>query len=79
MRHAILTNLLYIGWLGHRSKTFKVLKNLKSNDILRDNMTPAEMNLTLFSEFSAIKIAKSMKANFLISIELLLRKQQQLF
>jgi hypothetical protein len=47
MQQAILTNLLYIGWLGHTSKTFKILKNLKSSDILRDNMTPAEVNFLL--------------------------------
>lgn len=62
LQFAILTDDISMGTFGKTTKGHKLIKSLKPNHNLRDNMTPIELILTMLGETSTKQIAQSKDA-----------------
>jgi len=59
---AILTNEVYKGWSGMKSKEYQKFKGLKKGENLRDHMTNLELVLNMLAEASTAEIARNKDA-----------------
>lgn len=61
--YAILTDELYASSVGMKSTEYKEYKGLGKEDSLRDNMTPLELAVTIFSEATSTEIITKTEAS----------------
>ncbi len=73
LEYAILTDEITMAWAGFTTKQYKILKELKKEN-LRDNMTNLELVLNMLAETSTTELSKKQKPKTFIDSKNIARK-----